>query len=193
MNNNVTKNKYQDTKIYKLEHVPTGYFYIGSTTQHFLCSRLSGHRQNARNRPAPVHIKFNQLGWDGVRIVLIQQLKCESKEEQYKEENKYICNNRNDPLCLNCQMAYREKGEYYLENREYFAQKNKERYKEKKDDINKQNNDYYHEHKEENKPKRKQYNIGHREHKAEYDREYRDLNKEKIRGRNGAKELCECG
>jgi len=128
MNSTVTKNKYHDTKIYKLEHLPTGYFYIGSATQHWLCNRLTGHRQKAKNSPAPVHIKFNELGWDSVKIILIQEIKCESKEEQYKEENTYICKSRNDPLCLNCQMAYREKGEYYLENREILLQKNKERY-----------------------------------------------------------------
>ena len=57
-------NKYHNTKIYRLEHIPTGYFYIGSTTQRLLCNRLSGHRKHARERPTPAHTKFNELGWE---------------------------------------------------------------------------------------------------------------------------------
>ena len=193
MNNKETVNKYQNTKIYRLEHIPTGYFYIGSTTQHFLCNRLSGHRQHAKNRPSPAHLKFNELGWDGVKIVLIQQVKCENKEEQYKEENVFISKHRADPLCLNSQMAYRERGEYYAENRDFLLVKNKERYEGNKEEINKQNNIYYHEHKEANKPKRKQYNIDHREHKADYDREYREKNKDKIKKNESEIFTCGCG
>ena len=103
-----------------------------------------------------------------------------------------MCDTRNDPLCLNCQMAYREKGEYYLEKREILLQKYKERYEINKEILLPLQRKYYHEHKEENKPKRKQYTIDNKQHKSEYDREYRDINKEKIRAAN-IKYNCGCG
>ena len=62
-------NRYNHTKIYKLEH-PDGWYYIGSTTQP-LYKRLYEHKLCAKsNKAKPVHHKFNELGWDEVREVV---------------------------------------------------------------------------------------------------------------------------
>ncbi len=70
----VLRNRYHDTKIYKLEHLPTGWYYIGSTTRK-LCQRLDGHKQQAKYRTSAVYSKLNELGWEDVKIVLIEAVK----------------------------------------------------------------------------------------------------------------------
>ena len=90
-------------------------------------------------------------------------------------------------------MAFREKGEYYVENRTVIMQRNKQRYEANRDEIIHKMQEHYHGHKEEIKPRRKQYNIEHREHKAEYDQEVRERNRERIKQRKGLQEICECG
>ena len=47
--------------------------------------------------------------------------------------------------------------------------------------------------KEENSLRRKEYNVYHRKHKAEYDKEYKEANREKIKEKRGKIEICICG
>lgn len=110
--------KYSEAKIYKLE-CNDGYYYIGSTTSHYLSSRLSNHRNDSKrinyvNTKVYKHIK--QIGWENVKIVLIELFPCNCIEELKKKENEYILKNINDSLCLNNNrpiLSEEQKNEYY--------------------------------------------------------------------------------
>ena len=133
------KNNYYNTKIYKLEHVDTGFFYIGSTTQQ-LCKKFVDHKRDAIVKLTPAYKKFNELGWEGVRIILIENVKCENKEEKLKKENEYISQHRGNVLFLNCRMSYQTKDElrehkkqYRKANLEKLLARNKSYYQETKE------------------------------------------------------------
>lgn len=82
---------YSNGKIYKLICTNTGEFYIGSTCTS-LAKRLWYHKKKSREskqRSVYKHI-FEYGGWDAVKIVLIQDITCTSKDELIREEQRYI-------------------------------------------------------------------------------------------------------
>jgi len=162
--------KYQNSKVYKIiDNTENQYYYIGSTHS-ILAKRFYNHKQEGRLHPEQRKNKyFNSIDWN-VRIILINEFKLENKDQLRREEDKIIRECINDPKCLNMR-------------REIITP----------DEDRTRNIEYYHEHKEENKPSRKQYNIDHQEHKAEYDREYRDRNKEKLKSADSIIFKCDCG
>ena len=80
---------YANSKVYKLVSSIDNKIYIGSTTQ-LLCMRLAKHKDDAKNRPYPVHKHFNTIGWDKVRIVLLETVTCFNKEQLIQREQHYI-------------------------------------------------------------------------------------------------------
>jgi len=86
-------------KIYKLV-CPNYYFYIGSTIT-TLNSRFSKHKCDSRTVNSKVYIYFNKIGWDNVKIQLIEELNINSREELLFKEAEYIKNNVNNEKCLN--------------------------------------------------------------------------------------------
>ena len=142
-------NKYNNTKIYKLVHIPSGYFYIGSTTQ-LLCKRYTEHKSRSKTNRLPCYVKLNELGWDDIKIILIENISCASKEEQLKHENKYIMENINNAFCLNCKCAVldREKRKNTMDrwirnNKESLAEHQKEYYQTKRIQVlEKMKNEY---------------------------------------------------
>jgi hypothetical protein len=86
-------------KIYKLQ-CEDGYFYIGSTTSS-LPFRLGGHKTKAKKHPERrVYKHILDLGWDKVRIVLIEEFVCTNRQELYKKEDEHI-RTTIDEMCLN--------------------------------------------------------------------------------------------
>ena len=104
---------YQNGKIYQLCY--NDFFYIGSTTL-LLCKRYSNHIQDSKRNPnQKCYAFFNNNGWDNVKIVLLENYKCNSREELVAKEDEYIRKNLNNPKCLNIRKAtttYEEKIEY---------------------------------------------------------------------------------
>jgi predicted GIY-YIG superfamily endonuclease len=92
---------YKNGKVYKLQ-CEDGHYYIGSTATE-LRKRFWNHKfSGARQRPtARVYQHINALGWDKVRIVLVEDFPCESKEHLLRKEDEHIRACRDDPLCLN--------------------------------------------------------------------------------------------
>jgi hypothetical protein len=82
-------------KIYKLE-CDDGYYYYGST-KGSLETRFVFHKKDSKSKKSPVYKHINTIGWDKVRIVLIEEI----NEGIKIKEDEYIRNNINDPLCLN--------------------------------------------------------------------------------------------
>ena len=75
-------------KIYKLE-CSDGSFYIGSTINE-LRVRFSGHKTDSKKCNSRVYSHINDLGWNEVKIVLIEEFSCNSKLELLKKEDEYI-------------------------------------------------------------------------------------------------------
>ena len=81
--------RYQRGKIYKLVNSVDDFIYIGST-----CLPLSGrfyiHKKDAKRKPLPCHRHFNTIGWDTVRIVLIENVVAEDRNQLIQREQYYI-------------------------------------------------------------------------------------------------------
>jgi hypothetical protein len=112
-------NKYHGGKIYALRSPSTDKIYIGSTTQ-LLYKRKAEHKNRQKN-------EISKL--DDFYIELLENFKCENKEELNKREGELI---RENDKCINKNIAGRNKVEYM-----------KEYYKLNKETINKKNAEYY--------------------------------------------------
>ncbi len=130
---------YQNSKIYKLVCDDPDLIYYGATTVG-LSQRMTGHRES-RNRC--VSKKLFEVG--NVKIILVENYPCNSKEELNKKEREYIDNNS----CINkCKpiryenetkqymKEYTEKNKvkltdyqkkYYEDNKQSFIERNKKR------------------------------------------------------------------
>jgi hypothetical protein len=131
---------YESGKIYKLQ-CSDGYYYIGSTTTS-LDTRLKNHKGSSKTdlcKNYKVYKHINQIGWDNVQILLLEEYPCNSRAELCIKETKYILGEIDSSLCLNnnisfisdeerlarrreCELKYREQRckrarEYYNANK----------------------------------------------------------------------------
>ena len=81
--------RYSRGKIYKLVNSVDDKIYIGSTCIR-LSQRLHQHKSTARIKPAQVHRHLNTIGWDNVRIILIENVIAETKDQLLQREQHYI-------------------------------------------------------------------------------------------------------
>jgi hypothetical protein len=78
------------SKIYKLVNTENDEIYIGSTCAP-LRKRKCGHKANAKRFPnRRVYQHLNAVGWDNVRIVLLQSISCINKDELIAAEQHWI-------------------------------------------------------------------------------------------------------
>jgi ribosomal protein L44E len=109
-------------------------------------TRASKHQKKMNSR---VYKHINTVGWDNVRIVIIEEVHCANKNELCRKENKYIEKELQNPLCLNTNrsvqnslVAKRKAVEnvkrWRKNNHEYFIAKAKERYEQNKEAITSQ-------------------------------------------------------
>jgi hypothetical protein len=83
-------NRYNHGKIYKLVNSVDDQIYVGSTTG-TLRQRKSLHKSKARERPNQrVYQHLNAIGWDHVRIILIESVEAETKDQLLMREQYYI-------------------------------------------------------------------------------------------------------
>ena len=93
-------NRFYKSKIYKIV-CNTPFFYIGATTN-TLPKRFSNHKQDAMKYPSrKVCSYFNEIKWENVKIILIEELKLENIDQLRKEEDRYVRMHLSDPFCLN--------------------------------------------------------------------------------------------
>ena len=98
--------KYKHSKIYKL-YGEDGAFYYGSSIEKHLSKRYWCHRTMAQQFPdRRVYKHYNTLGWDKVKIVLVEAFECSGREELRKKENEYIVKSLDDTKCLNHHLAF---------------------------------------------------------------------------------------
>lgn len=111
---------YNNSKIYKI--IPNitddnNDVYIGSTTKKYLCERMASHRNSykrwkeAKTNKTFSFLLFDKYGVENCKIVLIEEIKCNSKDELRAKEAEYIKNN----ICINKNVPNRSSIEYYFE------------------------------------------------------------------------------
>ena len=117
-------NKYENSKIYKIQCNKTGLMYIGSTTQKYLSSRLQQHIQyykNYLNGSNKKSSNFQILENNDYYIEIIESISCNDKYELEKKEREYIqildCVNKNIPT--------RSIAEWRHDNKDLIQQLNK--------------------------------------------------------------------
>ena len=158
---------YQKGKIYKLWS-PQGTedeIYFGSTCDEL---RYRKHAHKQKTNYCKSKILFQK--YDDVRIELIEEYSCNSKEELTKKEGEYIKNNK----CLNKIIPCRTHKEYYQDNKEKIQK-------------------YQENNKEKIKEYQKQYNKNNKEQLAEQKKHYNENNKEYLKNYYNQKITCECG
>ena len=179
MNNIVDNkcNKYQNGKIYRLI-CEDGRYYYGSTIQK-LYIRLNHHKCSSKTDTNKIYLHINKIGWDNVKIELIESYPCDSKQELNKKEEYYINQSILDPKCLNTISAYLTE-EQQKERIDTYQSQYRIDNAEKRRDYSKQ---YALEHPDQVKDTKKKYREENKENIAEYWREYRskEENKEKLR------------
>ena len=132
---------YEFGKIYRLECVD-GHFYIGSTIQ-TLSMRLGLHRfvsKKGKTKNSRVYTHINQIGWDNVKIVLIQEYPCKSKRELEAKEQEFI--KTDNPLCLNTMKSFITADDKLRWRADHHSRRIREEH-------NAYNNANYHKHKDE--------------------------------------------
>jgi len=166
---------YQNGKIYKLVNNVDDEIYVGSTCNP-LRVRKGGHKRDSKTRPNyKVYKHLNEVGWENVEIILIENYACESKDELHRRERHWI-----DTLkpSLNKVIPTRTKKEWREENREVILKKKKEYRKSNKEVI---------------LQKQKEYAKANKEYCQNYKKEYNQKNKEAISKKQRIKSMCDCG
>ncbi len=146
---------YETAKIYQLV-CDDGHYYYGSTIND-LRIRFRDHKNASKKHPYRVYEHINKAGWNSVRMLLVEEYPCANRQDLNKKESEYILSHKADPLCLNNNLAYL---------------------------TDEQRKEYKQNHTEEHKEKLAEYHKSTRTGNptvAEYQRQYRDKNKERIK------------
>ena len=133
-------NKYHNSKIYKIVSDYTDKIYIGSTTQ-LLCKRIYNHKKHYQEFKKNIgrYIRsFDLIELGEVDIILLENVKCESKEQLHARERYYI--ELNKEICVNKNIPTRTDKEYYHDNIEKIKQ-----YRENNKEIRKKYKKEYYE------------------------------------------------
>lgn len=125
---------YSKGKIYKIYSPECDAVYIGSTTRQYLCQRLAKHNCDYirwfNGLDCSWYSSFLILGFGNVKIELIEEYPCKSRDELSRREREIIeetpnCLNVNTPI-LSPEEASEYKRQYvkewYSRNREYRRQ-----------------------------------------------------------------------
>lgn len=206
---------YSKSKIYKLVCDHTDKVYIGSTTN-ILSTRLAQHKigYNRWKKTGKQYVKsydLFDLGSNDVKIYLIEQYACKTREELHARERYYIENintiNKNIPgrtwkqyYETNKDQILLKRKEYYESNKEYkkdYYENNKnkkleyakEYYKNNKDQLLQKSKEHYETDKDHILEKRKEY---YEANKTQI-KQYYQVNKDQIRKRETQQFVCECG
>lgn len=168
---------YQTSKIYKIwspSHPDD--IYIGSTIQS-LSKRMVGHRtkyKQYKNGKNNYITSFKILEYGDAKIELIEDFKCQRREELTAREGYYI----RTLDCINKNVAGRTMKGWYEDNKTTVLERHKQ---------------YREDNKEKIAQYQKQYKEDNKEKLAQKDKQYQQKNKEKIKAYNSEKITCECG
>jgi hypothetical protein len=164
--------KFPSAVIYVLQCIDN-YYYIGSTINHPRY-RLNNHKKDSTIFPdRNVYAHINTIGWENVKLQIVEQYPCDTKEHLHQLEDQYIKESLGDMYCLNhirASVSDKERREnvanYYLSNREKIIEQHREYIQ-----TNKENVDAYH----------KNYRIENAAERAEYSRKYAAEHREAVK------------
>ena len=114
---------YSNGKIYKIEpncDHDEAEIYIGSTTKQYLSQRMDTHRKHykaykaGKRHKTTSFILFDKYGIENCKIVLLEAVNAESKDELHAREAHYIKTLK----CVNKCVPLRSNKEYYEDNKE---------------------------------------------------------------------------
>lgn len=146
MNNDI--NKYHNGKIYTIRSAQTDKYYIGSTTQP-LYKRFYEHKRDYKLfLDGKFHnvSSFDIVKFDDCYIELLEEFKCENKEQLTKKEGQTIRLYIND--IVNKRIEGRSKQEHYIDNKDKIKEIQKQYYTDNKEIKKQYNEQYYDDNKE---------------------------------------------
>jgi hypothetical protein len=171
-------NKYNNAKIYTIRSPNNQKYYIGSTCMP-LYKRFYQHKSYYKlylNGKSCGLSSLEILKFDGAYIELLEEFKCENKEQLRKREGELIRQYKD--FVVNKRIAGRTLKEYYEENEDKLKEIAKENYKVNEDTFRIINKEYYKANADKLRIKRKEY--------------YKE-NKDIVREQQKQKFKCECG
>tara|TARA_R110000772_G_scaffold248717_1_gene362844 strand:- start:3676 stop:4341 length:666 start_codon:yes stop_codon:yes gene_type:complete len=195
VNNGTQTTRYSNGKIYKIVCNTTRLIYVGSTTKEFLSQRLVSHRADYKrwklDNTNHYYTSFKVLENDNFKIVLLELVNCNTKDELTARERYHIestdCVNKYIPLrsykeyCdANRDEINKKAKEYRDANRDEINKKAKEYCDANRDEINKKQNEKYAENKDEIKKKQKEYQQKNKDELKKKAKEKRDANRDEI-------------
>ena len=168
---------YSKAKIYRLCSDIDKYFYIGSTcttlVERFRRHKDEAKRERAKNRKVYEHFKL--IGWDNVKIVLIEDnLNCENIDQLTRIEQEHIDKHKDDIYFLNSKRSWTgiDTTDHKSYCRQYLEQYHEE--------INAQRREHYRQNREEILAKMKQPREEPIKEESIYYAEWRDANPERL-------------
>jgi hypothetical protein len=179
---------YSNGKIYKIEPIngEEGDIYIGSTTKKYLSQRMDTHRNNYKQWQKGEYgntssfYLFDKYDVINCKIILLKLFSCSSKDELEAEEGQFIRNLQ----CVNKRIPCRTQQEqhkiYRHNNREIIKEKKAKYYIENKNYILQQEKEYRDNDKEKQKQRKIKYRIENKEMIREKNKKYYLDNKLKI-------------
>ena len=135
-------NRYAYSRIYKLIDDINQFYYIGSTCCASLAKRRSWHVSMSKQKPnINVYQYFNNIGWDHVKILLVEELALSNKEKLLRAENELITKYFKDPKCLNSVHSVLDVENQKKKNQQW----KKKHYEDNKEEILEKMKRYYYE------------------------------------------------
>ena len=130
--------RYNNGKIYRLVNSVDNEFYVGSTCL-TLCKRLYRHKTDAKRRPnVKIYSHLNTIGFENVKIVLIEEYPCNSKMELERKERYWIEQLKptlNQKIPTRTQKEYRDANpEKIRESNANYQAKNREKLRKYRED-----------------------------------------------------------
>ena len=180
------ENKYSRSKVYKLQDDINFCFYIGSTCDE-LRKRLYRHKADANREicaKRKLYSYFKSIGWENVKIILIQEFNLENRHQLLHEEDKVVQAYLQDQKCLNVKRPFY--GLEPKEQRKVYRETNKEH-------IFQQNKEYVEQNKEKVFERRKKYRENNKQKIYETKQRCYQNNIEHYKLKNAEKVLCACG
>lgn len=184
----INATKYAEGKIYMLK-CTDGFYYYGSTIN-TLTKRMTDHKKDSKlHADRYVYIHINDIGWDEVKCILVENYPCTTKKELNEREDYYInrAQKENDMLCLNLNRAYISEEElkdkqkqYREEHKNQIIAYKKEYRKDNADYIKQYNKDYVKENKEQVQATQKERYEENKEQILAVNRAYVEANKDKV-------------
>lgn len=164
-----TAKHYPNAVVYVLQCIDN-YYYIGSTINHPRY-RLNNHKKDSVTFPDRcVYKHINEIGWENVRLDIVEEYPCNTREELHQKEDECIKESLHDMYCLNYKRAAVSKEEhkenmtnYYLANRKQIIEQHREYLQANKDKVDAYQANYRKENAEERREYSKQYVEEHRE------------------------------